>query len=261
VKKKNRNVIAVANQKGGVGKTTTALNLATALAAVGKNVLVVDFDPQGNASTGLGVPLSNRSRSSYDVLFDPSLMPQLCLPTEVPHLSLLPATPDLAAAEVELVSLEGRASRLSAALEYVDSLYDYIFVDCPPSLGLLTLNALVSAQKVLIPLQCEFYALEGLSQLLSSIQRVKKSFNPHLDLQGVVLTMYDRRSLLNQQVAEDAQKHLGTKVYKTLVPRNIRLSEAPSYGKPAIVYDLRCSGSQAYLELAQEFIAREEILL
>ncbi len=254
-----KNIIAVANQKGGVGKTTTALNLATALAALGKRVLVIDFDPQGNASTGLGVSLSERLKSSYDVLFDPSLMPELCLPTSVPHLFLLPATPDLAAAEIELVNCADRASRLSKALTYVCQQYDYIFIDCPPSLGLLTLNALVSAQKVLIPLQCEFYALEGLSHLLSNVQRVRKALNPLLDLQGIVFTMYDGRSLLNQQVVADTQKHLGTKVYKTLVPRNIRVSEAPSYGKPAIVYDLRCSGSQAYLKLAQEFMAREGI--
>lgn len=261
LEKAGKNVIAVANQKGGVGKTTTTLNLATALAAVGKRILVIDFDPQGNASTGLGVPLSSRSHSSYDVLFEPQLMPQLCLPTAIPHLFLLPATPDLAAAEVELVQADNRASRLAAALAGVWGDYDYIFIDCPPSLGLLTLNALVGARRVLIPLQCEFYALEGLSQLLKNLQRVKKTFNPLLDVQGVVLTMYDRRSLLNQQVAEDAQKHLGAKVYKTLVPRNVRISEAPSYGKPAIVYDLRCPGSQAYLQLAQEFIAREEIIL
>ena len=257
----SKNVIAVANQKGGVGKTTTALNLATALAAVGKRILVVDFDPQGNASTGLGVAVASRTYTSYDVLFQPDLTPKACLQTAIPLLYLLPATSDLAAAEVELVSAENRAFRLSVGLREVAGDYDYIFIDCPPSLGLLTLNALASSGKVLIPLQCEFYALEGLSHLLKNLKRVKKSFNPSLDIQGVVLTMYDRRSLLNQQVAQDAQTHLGDKVYTTLIPRNIRISEAPSYGKPAIIYDLRCSGSRAYLDLAQEFIAREEIVL
>jgi chromosome partitioning protein len=249
-------IVAVANQKGGVGKTTTTLNLATAIAATKKRVLIVDFDPQGNASTGLGIPLRDRTLTSYDILFSPEIGPHACLSTLVPCLDLIAATPDLAAVEVELVSKPNRTERLKKALNNIKG-YDYIFIDCPPSLGLLTINALACAQRVLVPLQCEFYALEGLSHLLTNVKRIQENLNPQLELEGIVLTMYDRRSLLNKQVAEDAQAHLGSKVYRTMVPRNVRVSEAPSYGKPVMLHDFRCSGSQAYVNLAQEFIERE----
>jgi chromosome partitioning protein len=252
-----RNILAVANQKGGVGKTTTAVNLATALTAIDKRVLIVDFDPQGNASTGLGFSPERRPHTTYDILFDPSQTPKACLQTDIPSLDILPASSDLAAIEVEMVSAKDRSQRLKKALNYVVDNYDYIFIDCPPSLGLLTLNALVSAYKVLIPLQCEFYALEGLSHLLQNLTRIKKVLNRNLDIEGIILTMYDGRSLLNKQVAADAQRHLGKKVYDTLVPRNIRVSEAPSYGKPVLLHDFHCTGSKAYVRLAREFINRE----
>ena len=253
-------IVALANQKGGVGKTTTAINLATALAATDKRILLVDFDPQGNASTGVGLSLKNRQENSYRLLWAPETARDAVRPTEIPHLFVLPAVPDLAAAEVELVAHHDRNTRLKAAIHPIANDYDFVFIDCPPSLGLLTLNALACAHTVLIPLQCEFYALEGLAHLLKNIVRVRKGINPTLDVQGIVLTMYQKRSLLNQQVALDTQEHLGKKVYKTLVPRNIRVSEAPSFGKPALLYDLHCPGSKAYLSLAQEFIQRERPL-
>ena len=238
-------------------KSAAKPTLATDLAAAHKRILLVDFDAKGISSKGLGVSLKQRAQNSYSVLWNPNTAEEAIQKTEIPFLSLLPAVTDLAAAEVELVGCDHRNDRLKEAIHPIAHAYDFIFIDCPPSLGLLTLNALACAHKVLIPLQCEFYALEGLSHLLKSITRIKSHINPSLAIQGIVLTMYQKRSLLNQQVALDTQEHLGEKVYKTLVPRNIRISEAPSFGKPAILYDFHCSGSKAYLSLAQEFIRRE----
>lgn len=251
------NIIAVVNQKGGVGKTTTTLNLATALSAIGKKNLIIDFDPQGNATTGLGIIEKKTIVGSYEVLVG-KINPESALQkTPIPHLYLMPASLHLSGAEVELVAMPSRERRLLETLEKLTSCFDYIFIDCPPSLGLLTLNALVAANKVLVPLQCEFYALEGLSQLLYTIAQVRKNFNPHLDLQGIVLTMFDNRSSLSTQVAHDVRHHLKEKVYKTQIPRNVRVAEAPSFGKPAVVYDLKCQGSQAYIQLAKEILSQE----
>ena len=250
------NRIAVANQKGGVGKTTTAINVATALAAIGWRVLLVDLDPQGNASTGLGVGQSQRHRSSYDVLIGSSSVVDATVPTRVPRLDLLPATVDLSGAEIEMVSLDDRAHRLDAALDAAGARWDVCLIDCPPSLGLLTVNALVAARNVLVPLQCEFFALEGLSQLLQTVERVRGAFNPDLSILGGALTMFDRRNNLSQAVSEDVRACLGSVVFDTIVPRNVRLSEAPSHGLPALIYDLKCPGSEAYLRLARELIAR-----
>jgi chromosome partitioning protein len=255
-------ILAIANQKGGVGKTTTAINLATALAAVGKKVLVVDLDPQGNASTGFGIPSSERHVGTYDVLIGDTAPIEAILPTLVPGLSVMPATTDLAGAELELVDLERREYRLAEALR--DSLsgmgLDYVMIDAPPSLGLLTLNALIAADAVIVPLQCEFFALEGLAQLMRTIDLVRGRFNPRLSLQGVVLTMFDKRNNLSESVAADVRQHLGDVVYETAIPRNVRISEAPSHGKPVLLYDLRCPGSQAYVMLASELIRRESAL-
>jgi chromosome partitioning protein len=250
------NRIAVANQKGGVGKTTTAINLATALAAIGWRVLLVDLDPQGNASTGLGVGQSQRHRSSYDVLIGSSSVLDAVVATRVPRLDLLPATVDLSGAEIEMVGMEDRAHRLDKALNAVSARWDVCLIDCPPSLGLLTVNALVAARNVLVPLQCEFFALEGLSQLLQTVERIRAAFNPELAILGVALTMFDRRNNLSQAVSEDVRACLGSVVFDTVVPRNVRLSEAPSHGLPALIYDLKCPGSEAYLKLAREIIAR-----
>ncbi|RST29751.1 ParA family protein [Sphingomonas ginkgonis] len=249
--------VAIANQKGGVGKTTTAVNLATALAAVGWKVLLVDLDPQGNASTGLGVGQSVRERSSYDVLIGEASIAEAVMPTRVPRLDLLPATQDLSGAEIELVEFERRTHRLADAFDRSPAgRWDICLIDCPPSLGLLTVNALVAAKHLLVPLQCEFFALEGLSQLLQTVERIRVRFNDDLGILGVALTMFDRRNNLSQAVADDVRACLGTAVFETVVPRNVRLSEAPSHGLPALIYDLKCPGSEAYVKLARELMGR-----
>jgi chromosome partitioning protein len=259
-------VMAVANQKGGVGKTTTAINLATALAAVGERVLIVDLDPQGNASTGLGVPRHERRATTYDVLMGESRLADAAMATKVPGLWLAPADPDLSGVELELGQAAGRSFRLRDALAPMRAdrgaeAFTYVLIDCPPSLNLLTVNAMAAADAVFVPLQCEFFALEGLSQLMRTVELVRGSLNPRLELQGIVLTMYDRRNSLSGQVAADVRAHFGDKVYATMIPRNVRISEAPSFGKPALIYDLKCAGSQAYLKLAREVTGRERARL
>ena len=250
-------ILAVANQKGGVGKTTTAVNLATALAATHKKVLIIDLDPQGNASTGLGVDRVARQETTYNLLIGDAHIADVITPTMVPGLSVAPSSVDLSGAELELIDAPRREYRLKSVLAEVSNDFDYILIDCPPALGLLTLNAFCAAHSVLVPLQCEFYALEGLSHLVKTVNRVKRAFNSELEIQGVVLTMYDRRNNLSDMVAADVRNHFGDKVYETVIPRNVRVSEAPSYGKPVLLYDWRCAGSQAYIHLASEVLKQE----
>ena len=255
-------VLAVANQKGGVGKTTTAINLGTALAACGERVLLVDLDPQGNASTGLGVPRHERRATTYDLLMGEKTIAQIAIPTKVPGLDLAAADPDLSGVELELGTSSGRSFKLRDALAPLRAdkgpeRYTYVLIDCPPSLNLLTVNAMAAADAVFVPLQCEFFALEGLSQLMRTVEAVRGNLNPRLELQGIVLTMYDRRNSLSRQVADDVRAHFGDKVYTAMIPRNVRVSEAPSFGKPVLIYDLHCAGSRSYLELAREVIGRE----
>jgi chromosome partitioning protein len=257
-----RRVFSVSNQKGGVGKTTTTINLATALAAVGRRVLVIDLDPQGNASTGLGIDKARRTPNSYDVILGAASVGEAVEASRIPGLDVIPSTVDLLGAELELIDIDRRGYRLRDALAgYQNDPHDYVLIDCPPALGLLTLNALTAADALIVPLQCEFFALEGLSQLLKTVERIKKSYNPELELEGVVLTMFDKRNKLSEQVAADARGVLGDKVFKTVIPRNVRVSEAPSHGKPALVYDHRCAGSLAYMALAREFLVREQAAL
>jgi chromosome partitioning protein len=257
-------VLALANQKGGVGKTTTAINLGTALAAIGENVLIVDLDPQGNASTGLGIDRKARRRSTYDVLTRQVTMREAVLETAVPRLHIVPSTMDLSGLELEIAQERDRAYRLRDALASLNSgegtHYTYVLIDCPPSLNLVTVNAMAAANSILVPLQCEFFALEGLSQLLKTVEQVRASLNPDLTIHGIVLTMYDARNNLSGQVVADVRNFMGEKVYQTMIPRNVRVSEAPSYGKPVLLYDLKCVGSQAYLRLASEIIQRERAL-
>ena len=251
-------VIAISNQKGGVGKTTTTVNLATAMAAVHKRVLVIDMDPQGNASTSLGIDQKHRTTNAYHLLTGDAPLSAAVVPTAVPGLSVVPSGVDLAAAELELVDLENRQARLKKCLENQSGSFDFILIDCPPSLGLLTLNALVAADAVMVPLQTEFLALEGVSHLVRTIERVRKAFNPNLEIQGIVLTMVDKRNNLSEMVENDVRNYFGPKVYTTTIPRNVRISEAPSHGKPVILYDFESKGARAYLDLAGEVLKREQ---
>jgi chromosome partitioning protein len=259
-------ILTLANQKGGVGKTTTAINLATALAAVGERVLIIDLDPQGNASTGLGIARNQRELSSYELLVGEAGVTATAVMTGVPNVAIVPSTMDLLGIELTIAQFADRAFRLRDALKSINELtiegreVTYVLIDCPPSLNLLTINALVAADAVLVPLQCEFFALEGLSQLLQTIEQIRSTLNPRLSIQGVVMTMFDRRNNLSEQVLQDVRSEMGELVYDTVIPRNVRLSEAPSYGKPALLYDLKCAGSQAYLRLATEVIRRERRL-
>ena len=258
-------VLALANQKGGVGKTTTAINLGTALAAIGERVLIVDLDPQGNASTGLGIDVQARRLSTYDVLMDGLALQDCAQEIAVPDLWVAPSTLDLLGVELGIAAERDRAQRLKNAITAMAAKEDaeaftYVLVDCPPSFNLLTINALTASDAVVVPLQCEFFALEGLSQLLKTVEQVKAALNPRLGIHGVVLTMFDPRNNLSNQVVDDVRRYMGQKVYDTVIPRNVRVSEAPSHGKPALLYDFKCAGSQAYLKLASEVIARERMI-
>jgi len=250
--------LSIANQKGGVGKTTTAINLATGLAAVGQKVLVMDLDPQGNASTGLGIERSDRTNGTYELLFGECSLDEAAHETKVPNLYVAPSSVHLSGAEIELIDEDNREGRIKTALRTGNVIFDYVIFDCPPSLNLLTLNAMVAADGVLVPLQSEFFALEGLSNLTNTIERVKNAYNADLKLEGIVLTMFDKRNRLSKDVANEVRSHFGDLVYETVIPRNVRVSEAPSFGLPAIIYDMKCSGSRAYIALAKEMIGREK---
>ena len=262
---KRPRVIALANQKGGVGKTTTAINLGTALAATGEEVLIIDLDPQGNASTGLGIERSQRSKSTFDVMISEATLEDVMVPTAVPRLSVAPSTLDLLGVELQIAADHDRSFRLRSAIEALASIRDrkftYVLVDCPPSLNLLTINSMAAAHSILVPLQCEFFALEGLSQLLNTVQQVQRALNPELTINGIVLTMFDSRNNLSGQVVADVRAHMGDAVYETVIPRNVRISEAPSHGKPVMLYDFKSTGSQAYLKLASEIIKRERAMV
>jgi len=249
-------VISIANQKGGVGKTTTTINLATALCSIGKKVLIIDLDPQSNATTGLGIEGEQKKKNIYNLLIEEKFSSNFVQKTLIPELDIIPATTDLAGAEIELVNVDDRENKLRKILDQIVG-YDNIMIDCPPALGLLTLNGLVASSSVIIPLQCEFFALEGLSSLISTIQSIRTTFNKNLEIQGVVLTMFDKRNSLSSLVEKDVRKHLGNKVYSTVIPRNVRISEAPSHGKPVLIYDVDCPGSKAYINLAKEFIGQQ----
>lgn len=251
-------IISIANRKGGVGKTTTAINIATALSAIDKSVLVIDFDPQGNATTSLGIGKNKGQKSSYDVLIGRAEIKEALIHTNMPRFDIVPSSPDLAAAEVELVGVKKREFFLKNALSRLNDNYDYVLIDCPPSLNLITINALVSSKSVIVPLQCEFLALEGLADLMKNINAIKRSFNPDLSLQGIVLTMYSKQNNLSKMIEADVRKYFGEKVYDTVIPRCVRIAEAPSFGKPILVYDFKSTGAQAYIHLAKEFLQREK---
>jgi chromosome partitioning protein len=253
-------IISVANRKGGVGKTTTTINIATALSAIDKTVLVIDFDPQGNATTSLGVEKQKGRPSSYEVLVGACDVNDAIIKTDLPRFDMIPSSPDLAAAEVELVDVERREYVLKNALSKLRKRYDYILIDCPPSLNLITINAMVASNSVMVPLQCEFLALEGLTDLIKNINAIKRNFNQNLRLQGIVLTMFSRQNNLSKMIEADVRKYFGDKVYDTVIPRCVRIAEAPSYGKPILIYDFKCSGAQAYIQLAKEFLKREKEL-